>query len=157
MSWRRPAEEVVHPGTITDPVTKDDQIVMMLPKSSAAYEVTVYILQTVASHFKMPLRQIIGNSRTKRTVHARYTAVFLIYSWTQLSLTNLGEIFDRDHSSIHHALQRMTDSLDTEERVNDYTEPLLVIEAALLEKYRTKPEPEEKRVFKHDYPDHKSS
>ena len=139
MSWRRSAEEVVHPGTILDPVTKDDNIMMMLPKSPVAHGIAVYVLQAVASHFKMPLRQIIGRSRSKRTVHARYTAVFLIYSWTHLSLVNIGKIFDRDHSSIFHALQRMTDSLDSDNKVNEYTDPLLVIEAALLEKYKTKP------------------
>jgi chromosomal replication initiation ATPase DnaA len=135
MAWRRPQEAAVKPTTISDPVTKTP-VTMPLPQSPAAYEVAVYILTSVSLYFKMPLRQIIGLQRTRLSVHARYTAIFLIYSWTQLSLVSIGKMFDRDHSTVHTALQKMRDSLDSDNKINDYTEPLLAIEATLIDKYK---------------------
>ena len=135
MSWRRPQEAAVKPTIISDPVTKIP-VTMPLPQRHASYEVTVHILTAVALYFKMPLTQIIGTSRTKTTVHARYTAIFLIYSWTKLSLVSIGKMFDRDHSTIHTALQKMRGSLDNVDKINEYTEPLIAIEATLIDKYK---------------------
>lgn len=51
---------------------------------------------------------VIGSTRAKEVVAARHEAIGLI--WThcrQMSLPSVGRLFDRDHTTILHALRKM--------------------------------------------------
>lgn len=50
---------------------------------------------------------ITSRSRKLEVVSARYVAMYVVRRLTKLSLTSIGEVFDRDHSSIIHALDNV--------------------------------------------------
>ena len=50
---------------------------------------------------------ITSKSRKTEVVSARYVAMYVVKKMTKLSLASIGEVFDRDHSSIIHALDNV--------------------------------------------------
>jgi hypothetical protein len=66
------------------------------------------ILRLVSLKHGLPVAEIIGLSRKRHVVAARYEAIALIYTHCrQVSLPALGRIFTRDHTTILHALRKM--------------------------------------------------
>lgn len=63
------------------------------------------ILQ-VCEEFKVSRAELLGQSRNKEIVPARHEACWRIAKATSLSLPHLGSIFNRDHTSILHAIRR---------------------------------------------------
>lgn len=73
------------------------------------------IIDMVACWHDVPVRDILDDGRFKHIVEARYDAVAAVYlnclrfngeKWVRLSLSRLGAIFGKDHSTLHHALAK---------------------------------------------------
>ena len=43
---------------------------------------------------------IVGSRRTKEVAAARHIAIYLVRTITEMSLPNIGKIFNRDHSTV---------------------------------------------------------
>lgn len=65
-----------------------------------------FIVSLVALKHGVMQREILGRGRTRGVVAARHEAMALVYRHTQASMPAVGRYFDRDHSSIHHALTK---------------------------------------------------
>lgn len=63
-------------------------------------------IRSVARHFDVTTAQIFGPSRDEPIVTARHVAMYLVRQEHQLSYPALGRIFDRDHSTIQHAVKK---------------------------------------------------
>lgn len=133
MSWRRKPATRVEPGKVHDEVL-GEEVPTVLPVDPAAKEITTFILQSVAVEHNVPIHAILGNRRNKSTVTARHAAVYLVYSWTALSLVSIGKIFGRDHSTIHSTLDKMEAAM--EQKITEQIDKMLVVESKLIEKYR---------------------
>ena len=48
---------------------------------------------------------VFENTRKKEVIDARRTAIHLLYIYTRLSVTEIGKLFDQDHSTVTHANQ----------------------------------------------------
>lgn len=65
------------------------------------------IKSLVAEYFGMTPQEITGPSRYAPIVHARQVAFYLARKFTMLSLPKIGDIFQRDHTSVMHGIARI--------------------------------------------------
>lgn len=79
----------------------------------------------------MPTDEIKGNRRTANTVYVRHMAIYLIREYTDLSLNNVGKIFNRDHSTIISAYKGVEARIKND---SDFNKDLHEIKAELDEK-----------------------
>jgi len=133
MSWRRKPESRVELGTVHDSVI-GEEVPAVLPVDPSTREITSFILRHVAAEYNVPIHSILGNRRSQSVVAPRHAAVYLIYSWTNLSLVSIGKIFNRDHSTIHSTLDKMDAAM--ERRDMGQINKMAAVESLLLEKYR---------------------
>ncbi|MEM6916211.1 MAG: chromosomal replication initiator protein DnaA, partial [Verrucomicrobiota bacterium] len=71
------------------------------------------IKQVVAEHYDIEGEVLTGKGRTKRVAEARHVAMFLIREMTDLSLTDVGASFGRDHGTVIHAVKKVKAGLET--------------------------------------------
>lgn len=63
------------------------------------------VLHGCAKAFDVPERELLGDSRTKQLAQARLAAYSLARELTRLSLHELGEAFNRDHSTVFQGVR----------------------------------------------------
>lgn len=64
------------------------------------------VLEAVASNFGTSVDELVGRRRTARACTARFTAALLLREQLAWSYQRIGRLLgDRDHSTIHHAVQ----------------------------------------------------
>lgn len=83
------------------------------------------IIEETAKFYNLTSQEIMGRSKTKNVVLARQVAMFVTKKMTTLSLEDIGAAFNRDHTTVMHAVGRITDlmnkSPDMKEIVSDIT------------------------------------
>lgn len=66
------------------------------------------ILKEVSDRVGIPVKTLLGASRNRNIVFARHFAIWVVHNERpDLSLPTLGRIFNRDHTTILHALRKM--------------------------------------------------
>lgn len=66
-----------------------------------------FILSLVALKHGVMQRDILGPHRYRELVAARHEALALTYRHTQMSMPNVGRYFNRDHTTVLHALNKL--------------------------------------------------
>ena len=61
------------------------------------------VVQAVSSVTGIKREHILGKRRLRRYADARQMAMFLTRQSTKLTVQRIGELFDRDHSTVIHA------------------------------------------------------
>jgi chromosomal replication initiator protein len=83
------------------------------------------IIEEVAKFYNLSPDDIRGRSKTKDIVLARQVAIYVTRRMTNLSLEEIGAAFKRDHTTVMHAVDRITDmqkkSAEMKEIVADLT------------------------------------
>ncbi|WP_103131042.1 chromosomal replication initiator protein DnaA [Deinococcus aerius] len=69
------------------------------------------VLRSTAAHFNMPPDVIRGSGRVREVVVPRQVAMYLIRELTSHSLPEIGQFFGRDHSTVMHAVSKVTEQL----------------------------------------------
>ena len=62
------------------------------------------IFAAVYKKYNIAKDEIVGKRRNKEIANARHVAIYLIREITEISLPNIGKIFDRDHSTVMSSL-----------------------------------------------------
>jgi len=75
------------------------------PPAGAAAPTVAAIQQAVSSVLGVPQSEILSPRRTPRVVRARQLAMFVARDLTPLSLAQIAREFDRDHSTVLHAIR----------------------------------------------------
>ena len=70
------------------------------------------IIRETANYYMMTPDELKSRSKTRDTALARQVAMFLIRKLTNLSLKDIGEIFERDHTTVISALRRIESNID---------------------------------------------
>jgi len=70
------------------------------------------IIDAVSNDLQIDVKDITGGLRVREYVEARFFAMYFIQKYTGLSLEKTGLLFDRDHSSVHHAKKTIDDLKD---------------------------------------------
>jgi chromosomal replication initiator protein len=66
------------------------------------------ILQAVCRHFHISAEQLIGPSRARHITYARHVAMYLLRSYGDHGLAQIGQLLGgRDHSTVLHAYRRI--------------------------------------------------
>jgi len=73
------------------------------------------ILRTVAEHYSIPQEEILGKSQSRDCVYPRQVVMFLCRLKLKMPFMKIGEIFDRDHSTVMTSIKRIKNSLDSHE------------------------------------------
>jgi len=84
------------------------------PKSVSVRDIVEY----VADQMECPLEDMLGPKRNQEIVWPRQVAIYLARELTSNSLANIGSFLGgRDHSTILHAYNKVSDLLETDEEV----------------------------------------
>lgn len=87
------------------------------------------IQDVVAGYFNLRIEDLKSQRRTRTVAYPRQIAMYLSRKLTDMSLPKIGEEFGgRDHTTVMHAYEKISDSLNTDESlqhiVNDITDKL---------------------------------
>jgi chromosomal replication initiator protein len=81
----------------------------ILPEGAGAPPSVELIQQTVAAYYSVPVAEMKGRRRDRHTVLPRQVAMFLAREETASSLPVIGHAFDKDHTTVLHAYERILD------------------------------------------------
>lgn len=89
------------------------------------------IVREVASYYNVEVSEIKSKKRTKVIIDARNVAIYIARKITQYSTTEIGNYFDRDHSTITHSI----DKVEKEVKINaDLSSSIESIEQTIRKK-----------------------
>lgn len=63
------------------------------------------VFSAVYRKYNIKKEDIIGSRRTKEVAAARHIAIYLVRTITEMSLPNIGKIFNRDHSTVMSSIE----------------------------------------------------
>lgn len=72
------------------------------------------IIECVSARYNVPIDEIMGKSRKKETKTARNVAMYIVRSVTGSSLPQIGQVFDRDHSTVHSNISMIEQELSSD-------------------------------------------
>ncbi len=82
------------------------------------------VLKQVAAHYNMPPDVIRGSGRVREVVLPRQVAQYLIRELTDHSLPEIGQFFGRDHSTVMHAISKVTEQVGRDPEITAAVETL---------------------------------
>ncbi|HXF56644.1 MAG TPA: chromosomal replication initiator protein DnaA [Actinomycetota bacterium] len=65
------------------------------------------ILEETAAYFGLAVEDLVSKSRSRPLTTARHIAMYLLREHTGLSLIKIGELFDRDHTTVLHGIKKV--------------------------------------------------
>jgi chromosomal replication initiator protein len=65
------------------------------------------ILELTASYFNLSVADLVSKSRSRPLTTARHVAMYLLREQTGLSLIKIGDLFDRDHTTVMHGIKKV--------------------------------------------------
>ena len=80
-------------------------------KTSSLSEDT--IVDVVSSYFNIPKDDLVGRKRNKEIVEPRQICIYLMWSLLTIPLTTIGQTFNRDHTTIIHARDKIMEQVKT--------------------------------------------
>ena len=78
-----------------------------------------YIIAKVADFYDITPDEVIGKGKTKNVANARQMSIFLIRKLTGLTLEQIGEVMNRDHSTVLHSIRKVEESLQNDPKLVD--------------------------------------
>jgi len=73
------------------------------------------VLRAVSRHFRIPVAELKGPSRSRTIVRARETAIYLIATLSRKSLRQIAKVFGgRDHTTISYAFRKAQTALNND-------------------------------------------
>jgi chromosomal replication initiator protein len=77
------------------------------------------IIEETAKFYGLDPKDIKGTSRTKEINLARQISMYLIRHITSLSLKEIGQIFNRDHTTVMHALEKVDKMIKEDKKTSE--------------------------------------
>ncbi|MBR5260784.1 MAG: chromosomal replication initiator protein DnaA [Oscillospiraceae bacterium] len=78
------------------------------------------IIRTTANYFQISEDDIIGQRRSKNIALARHVAIYLIRNLTNLSLNDIGSIFEgRNHATVLSSINKIEEIIKTDEKMSN--------------------------------------
>ncbi len=71
------------------------------------------IISTICEFFKVSREDLVGNKRNKEIVEPRQMCIYLINDLLNIPLTAIGSIFGRDHTTVMHARDKISNQIKT--------------------------------------------
>ncbi len=70
------------------------------------------VIEYISQKYQIPYEDILGRRKTDNVVMARQVAMYLLRELTVLSLANIGKAFNRDHSTVVNAINRVNEMME---------------------------------------------
>lgn len=77
------------------------------------------ILKTIVEHFDITLTILLTPTRKRVIVYPRQLAMYFMAHYTILSLKRIGEIFEKDHTTVIHSIEAIEGWVATDEKVRE--------------------------------------
>lgn len=77
------------------------------PCSYTAMTGVTHVQKLVAEHFGITLKDMMGKDRSPEFSHPRMIAMYVCRAYLHLSFPAIGRHFDRDHTTVMHAVTRV--------------------------------------------------
>jgi chromosomal replication initiator protein len=78
-----------------------------------------YIIEKVADFYDIAPDEVIGKGKTKNVANARQMSIYLIRKLTGLTLEQIGEVLNRDHSTVLHSIRKVEENLQSDPKLLD--------------------------------------
>ena len=89
-------------------------------------EITLELIQEiVATHFKIKIEDMKSTKRTKAIAYPRQIAMYLCRELTDTSLPQIGDFFQRDHSTVIHACEKISKDREGDSKLNHTVQELI--------------------------------
>ena len=75
------------------------------------------ILKAVCEQCSIDRVKLMGTQRDKNSVQARYVAYYLLQDMAQMSLSEIGKTFEKDHSTVMNGLKRLHAQLESDKEL----------------------------------------
>jgi chromosomal replication initiator protein len=75
------------------------------------------ILEETARYFGLTVDDLVSKSRSRPLTTARHVAMYLVRETTGMSLPKLGELFERDHTTVMHGIAKIDTNMRNREPV----------------------------------------
>jgi len=72
------------------------------------------ILAAVCKDFEMDLEEITARGRAAQYLEPRHITCYLLREYARMHFKEIGDLFNRDHTTIIHAVRAVKDRMDTE-------------------------------------------
>ncbi len=104
-----------HPENIPLPLVK--HLLADLAREEERYVLTAdMILESVAGHFEVEREEITGKAQSRDCVLPRQIAMYLCRSQLKMSYTKIGDLFERDHSTVMTSVKRIQKDFDEDDK-----------------------------------------
>ena len=70
-----------------------------------------FIIKAVAKYFEINPEDITGKDRSQKMIEPRKIAMYMVRDMTHLSFPKMGEVFNKDHSTVKHAIDSLEEQL----------------------------------------------
>jgi chromosomal replication initiator protein len=82
-------------------------------------------LSAVATTFEISLEELMSSVRKKEFALARHVAMYVLKDKKRLGVMKIAELFERDHSSVVHAIARIKKQLESDQDMKSKVQALL--------------------------------
>ena len=109
-------------------ITKEsiDQTISIIDPGNIPTDALVEkILSAVSSHYSIPIDAIKSKKRNENISNARQTAMYLIKNLTELTLKSIGEIFNRDYSTVISSISKVDINIKTKNNTSTEIKKLI--------------------------------
>ncbi|MBQ5777598.1 MAG: chromosomal replication initiator protein DnaA [Oscillospiraceae bacterium] len=88
-----------------------------------------FIIKAVAKYFEITYEDIVGKDRSQKMVEPRKIAMYMVRDMTHLSFPKMGEVFNKDHTTVMHSIdtleERLKDDAVLREKIQDVKNSVL--------------------------------
>lgn len=98
------------------------------------------VMKSVSRYFNVGVTHLTSQSRKLELIHARHVAMYVGKKYTDLSYPQIGAWFDRDHTTVIHAYEKIDNLVSTNPKIKEHVDSVVAmcIEYARLEMVRIK-------------------
>ncbi|GAA4383914.1 chromosomal replication initiator protein DnaA [Tsukamurella soli] len=96
----------------------------LVPDTSSIEISSATILSVVSEYFETTIAELRGTGKARPVTHARQIAMYLCRELTDLSLPKIGQIFDRDHTTVMYAERKIRKEMPERRRTYDQVQEL---------------------------------
>lgn len=76
------------------------------------------IIMSVAEHFQISTRLMMSKSRQRELVLARNMCMYIMKNYFNMTLKEVGKAFNRDHTTVIHAIRMFQQDREVNEQYN---------------------------------------
>ena len=71
------------------------------------------IFAAIEKEYDVSKSELVGNSRVKNVAQARHVAIYLVRTITEMSLPNIGKLFNRNHATVISSIEAIKKKIST--------------------------------------------